>query len=88
VTAMDTPAPRRYAICIQEGLDSQWALWFEPLVLTHTLEGHTLLQGVLPDQAALHGMLNQIAQLGLTLLSVESTPGERHAAPVEHELPR
>jgi hypothetical protein len=85
---MDTPAPRRYAIRIQESLDIAWALWFEPRVLTRTPEGHTLLQGVLPDQAALYGMLNQIAQLGLTLLSVESTPGEQHAAPVEHELPR
>ncbi len=78
---IDTSGRRCYHIRIQETLDSQWALWFDPLVLVHTPEGQTLLQGSLPDQAALYGMLNQIAQLGLTLLSVESTPGEDRDAP-------
>jgi hypothetical protein len=71
---MDTAVPRCYRIRIQETLDSQWALWFEPLTLTYTPDGSTLLQGSLLDQSALYGKLNQIAQLGLTLLSVESTP--------------
>lgn len=86
MTQMDTTAPRCYRIHIQESLGSQWTLWIEPLTLTYTADGSTLLQGSLPDQSALYGMLNQIAQLGLTLLSVESTPGVGRDAlyPVEH----
>jgi hypothetical protein len=63
--------------------------WFEPLILTYTPDGSTLLQGSLPDQSALYGMLNQIAQLGLTLLSVESAPGAGRDAlhRVEHRPP-
>ena len=89
MTQMDTTAPRCYRIRIQESLDSQWALWFEPLALTYTPDGSTLLQGSLPDQSALYGMLNQIAQLGLTLLSVESAPGAGRDAlnPAEHRPP-
>jgi hypothetical protein len=89
MTQMDTTAPRCYRIRIHESLDNQWALWFDPLTLTSTPDGSTLLQGSLPDQSALYGMLNQIAQLGLTLLSVESTPGAGRDAlhPVEHRPP-
>src|SRR4028119_897687 len=62
-----------YDIRIREALDEQWAVWFDPLTLTHTRDGQTALCGSLPDQAALHGILNRIAHLGLTLLSVGST---------------
>ena len=62
-----------YDIRIREALDEQWTVWFDPLALTHTPEGQTALCGPLPDQAALHGILNRIAHLGLTLLSVSST---------------
>ena len=61
-----------YDIRIREVLDEQWAVWFDPLALTHTSDGQTALCGPLPDQAALHGILNRIAHLGLTLLSVSS----------------
>jgi hypothetical protein len=70
---MDGMTSTSYAICIRETLDEQWALWFDPLVLSQTPDGQTTLSGVLPDQAALHGMLNRISHLGLTLLSVRST---------------
>lgn len=63
----------RYDIRINERLDMYWAEWFDPLALRHTSEGQTSLYGTLPDQAALVGVLNRIAHLGLTLVSVNST---------------
>ena len=75
-----------YDIRIREVLDEQWALWFDPLTLTHTAEGQTVLCGALPDQAALHGVLASIAHLGLTLVSVSSLPGDASAAQAGDQL--
>ena len=74
-----------YDIRIRETLDEQWAVWFDPLALTHTSDGQTALCGPLPDQAALHGILNRIAHLGLTLLSVSSAA--EGIQPLAHQLP-
>lgn len=62
--------PEYYEIRIKGHLDAGWSAWFAGLTLTH-LEGHeTLLAGPLPDQAALHGLLERIRDLNLTLISV------------------
>lgn len=61
-----------YEIKIQGYLDPRWSDWFAGLALTH-LEGNmTLLSGQLPDQAALHGLLERIRDLNLKLISVSS----------------
>lgn len=59
-----------YEIRIKEYLPQGWAVWFDGMRLTHEINGETLLTGCLPDQAALHGVLNQICSLGLTLISL------------------
>lgn len=59
-----------YRICVQGRLDSAWAEWFDGLSLVADTEDNTILAGTLQDQAALHGVLTKIRDLGLTLLSV------------------
>jgi hypothetical protein len=61
-----------YQIRVEGHLDLSWQEWFEGLELRHEESGTTLLVGVLPDQAALQGILLKISRLGLTLLSLES----------------
>jgi hypothetical protein len=64
--------PEYYEIKIKGHLDQRWSEWFADLNLTY-LEGNTtLLSGPLPDQAALHGLLERVRDLNLTLISVTS----------------
>jgi hypothetical protein len=67
--------PEYYEIRIRGHLDQGWADWFAGLELTHLEGNETLLSGTLPDQAALHGLLERIRDLNLTLISVTSIGG-------------
>jgi hypothetical protein len=62
--------PEYYEIKIKGPLDRHWSEWFAGLKLTYLEEDETLLSGSLPDQAALHGLLERIRDLNLILLSV------------------
>jgi uncharacterized protein YbjT (DUF2867 family) len=64
--------PEYYEIKIKGHLDPSWSDWFASLKLTHLERDVTLLAGLLPDQAALHGLLERIRDLNLTLISVAS----------------
>lgn len=64
--------PEYYEIKIKGHLDQCWAEWFAGLTLTHLEKDVTLLCGLLPDQSALHGMLERIRDLNLVLISVSS----------------
>ncbi len=57
-------------IKIKGHLDSRWSDWFAGMKLTHLQGNETLLSGPLPDQAALHGLLERVRDLNLTLISV------------------
>ena len=70
-----------YHIQVKEHLDDRWARRFDDLTLSHDTEGATVLVGPVRDQAALHGLLMKMRDLGLTLLSMNqvgdsSSPGE------------
>ena len=65
-----------YEIIVKGRLDTRWSDWFEGLMLTHLEGQQTLLAGPLPDQAALHGLLERIRDLNLTLISVSSRPAQ------------
>jgi hypothetical protein len=59
-----------YEILVQGHLDARWAAWFDGLCLTHQSDGTTLIQGVVVDQAALHGLIGKVRDLGLPLIAV------------------
>jgi hypothetical protein len=62
-----------YEIRIQGWLDDRWSSWFDDLDLSHTDDGITVLRGPVADQAALHGLLHKLRDLGVPLLSVTRT---------------
>jgi hypothetical protein len=59
-----------YQIRIKGHLGSQWTGWFEGFAITLEEDGTTLLSGPVADQAALHGLLKKVRDLGLPLVSV------------------
>jgi hypothetical protein len=59
-----------YRIKLKGRLDPNWSDWFEQMAIS-TQGGETILTGPVADQAALHGLLNRIRDLNLTLLAVE-----------------
>jgi len=59
-----------YEIRLKGHLDDQWAEWFEGLTITREDNGETLISGQVIDQAALHGLLKKVRDLGLPLVSV------------------
>lgn len=69
--------PRRYRIRVKEHLDARWSEWFAGLTVMNLEDGEAVLTGVLRDQAALHGVLDRIRDLNLTLLAVEIIQDER-----------
>jgi hypothetical protein len=64
--------PTYYEIRVKSHLESAWADWFDGLAISNLDNGEATLSGTLPDQAALHGVLNRISNLGLTLISVNA----------------
>ena len=69
-----------YKIIIEGHLSESWVEWFEGLSFEHTCDGTTILTGGIIDQAALHGLLKKIRDLGLTLLSVNRVPAAEDQA--------
>ena len=59
-----------YEIRLQGRLDARWSVWFDGLTLTAGADGTTTIRGPVVDQAALHGLLQRLRDLGLPLLSV------------------
>ena len=75
----DQDRPVEYHIRLQGHLGPELAGWFEGLSATAEADGTTLLAGPVADQAALHGMLRKIRDLGLPIISIaQAQPGEPH----------
>jgi hypothetical protein len=66
----DRPEAGRYEIRLAGRLDARWAAWFDGLTVGHEGDGTTLISGPIADQAALHGLLQRVRDLGLPLVSV------------------
>ena len=76
--------PVVYQIRLKGHLDSQWTDWFEGLTITLEEDGDTLLTGPVVDQAALHGLLKKVRDLGLDLVSVNPLePGQADQSEVK-----
>lgn len=75
---MAVPERAQYRIRVRGVLDpSRWGMWFDNLAMIPEADGDTTLIGEVTDQAALHGLINRIRDLGLTLVAVgRSEPGE------------
>ena len=70
-----------YQIRIKGHLDPRWAEWFGGLTITLEDSGDTLLTGPVVDQAALHGLLRKVRDLGMPLLSVIRVEPDQADAP-------
>lgn len=66
----DLDRPLIYHIRIKGHLGDHWSDWFEGLTVTREENGDTLLAGLVTDQAALHGLIRKVRDLGMPLLSV------------------
>jgi hypothetical protein len=79
VTGINQPDPATwYEIRVRGHLDSRWAAWFDGLHLHHQDDGTTLVRGPVADQAALHGLLERMRDLGLPLISIVPTARPAH----------
>jgi hypothetical protein len=67
----------RYEIRLKGRLEPRWAAWFDGLSLTNESDGTTIIHGPVADQAALHGLLQKVRDLGLPLVSVTQVERRR-----------
>jgi len=75
--------PQCYEIRLKGHLDDRWSDWFEGLTITLEEDGNTLLTGSVIDQAALHGLLKKVRDLGMPLVSVSPVePGPSNKLPL------
>ena len=64
---------QRVEITVKRRIDFNWSEWFENMTIRHTEQDETILYGTVVDQAALYGLLTKLRNLGLSLVSVNST---------------
>jgi hypothetical protein len=80
----DRYEPGLYEIRVKGHLNDRWAAWFDGLTITLEDNGDTLLTGPVVDQAALHGLLKKVRDLGLPLVSVSPVePGQADMSDVK-----
>jgi hypothetical protein len=77
-----------YEIRVKGVLDSRWSEWFDGMTLSNEASGETSLSGPVADQAALHGLLAKVRDLGLPLLSVHRRCPEHPGVDLESIIRR
>jgi hypothetical protein len=78
----DRPKARPYEIRFTGHLDARWAAWFDGLTVSHESDGTTVLSGPIADQAALHGVIQRVRDLGLPLVSVTQVDTDQPDLPI------
>lgn len=76
-TTPPPPEAGRYEIRLEGHLDAHWTAWFDGLTVSHQDDGTTVISGPVPDQAALHGLLQRVRDLGLPLVSVRQIEADQ-----------
>ena len=71
--------PGQYEVRLKGHLDPRWSAWFDGLILTEDSDGTTVIHGSVIDQAALHGLLQKVRDIGLPLVSVTRVDPNRPA---------
>ena len=77
-----------YEVRIREHLDPRWAVRLAVPILNHESDGTTTLRTIAVDQAALHGLLQRVRDLGLTLISVIRVPAASDDTSISSNLQR
>lgn len=89
-SAADGDAVPRYELCVGGRLSPRWATWFDGLSLNERADGTTAIRGPVVDQAALHGLIEKLRDLGIPLLSLTrlhaDAPTEQPPIP-DHQNP-
>lgn len=70
--------PNRYQIRVKGALSAQWSTWFEGFTITDQPNNEAMLVGTVADQAALHGLLAKLRDMGLPILLVERLEESNH----------
>jgi hypothetical protein len=86
--AADHNAIPQYEIRVKGHLGSRWTAWFDGLSLTTEDGGTTVLRGPVADQAALHGLLQKLRDLGIPLVSLVELPTDAPTAPPAPPTPK
>ena len=75
----------RYEVRVTGHLHGRWAAWLDGMRLRHDVAGHTVIHGLVADQAALHGLLQRVRDAGMQLISVtrvdDEEPSDADAGP-------
>ena len=84
----DPTRTESYAIRITGELAERWQAWFDGMTVEQPGDGTTIITGQVTDQAALHGVLQRIRDLGLPLVSVERFSAEDRTTPPAPNSPK
>jgi hypothetical protein len=79
------PDEGRYEIRLAGHLAAHWSQWFDGLTVSHDGDGTTVISGPVADQAALHGLLHRVRDLGLPLVSVTRLEPGQPRKHITHE---
>ena len=72
---------QQYQIRVKGHLGSRWSAWFDGLTLTSDDDGTTVIHGPVVDQAALHGLLQKLCDVGIPLVSLRQVPHDAATEP-------
>ena len=89
MTDRPTPGPDRsesgrYEIRLTGHLDGHWTAWFDGMTVDYKNDGTTVISGQIVDQAALHGLLQRVRDLGLPLVSVRKVDNDQPSVTTAH----